>query len=115
MSGINRYDASMKVWVADNYGLPFHEIARVAFDVQEAPLSIDDAPELQLEIDVRTTDGNRHLFTREACDFGKIVDEVAARRLRFTSKGRIPESSGVAAAESPFLPSTGCCNGGQSR
>ena len=78
MSGINRYDASMKVWVADNYGLPFHEIARVAFDVQEAPLSIDDAPELQLEIDVRTTDGNRHLFTREACDFGKIVDEVAA-------------------------------------
>jgi hypothetical protein len=75
--GMSQEDA-VKRWAATTYALALDEIERVRFEVQYANLSDPDAPTLELEIDVRMTDGHQHLFTRRVCEFGQIVEEVLA-------------------------------------
>jgi hypothetical protein len=69
---------AVKHWAATTYGLPFAEVERVTFDVQYADVADPNAPSLELEIDVRMTDGHQHLFVRRVCEFGQIIDEVLA-------------------------------------
>jgi hypothetical protein len=71
-------DDAVKRWAASTYALPFAEIERVTFDVQHADIADPGAPSLELEIDVRMTDGHQHLFVRRVCEFGQIIDEVLA-------------------------------------
>ena len=65
---------AVKRWVSKAYAVPFEHIDHVCFDVQEGTRS-EDGPGVQLEIDVRMTDGSQYLFVRRGYEFGTIVSQ----------------------------------------